>query len=114
GGEAIGKILQQASDTFDPKAPSKTIPLLLQAYDRLDQLGASGTWGQHPWPAVKLRDLQNAIKACAGLSIDVAAGDSSVTAGASIPVSVSVINRSDYPFTLSMVASRYADPSKAM
>jgi hypothetical protein len=59
-------------------------------------------------------DLQSAIKACAGLSIDVAAGDSSVTAGGSIPVSVSVINRSDYPFTLSMVASRYADPSKGM
>ena len=43
-----------------------------------------------------------------------AAGDSSVVAGGSIPVSVSVINRSDYPFTLSMVASRYADPSKAV
>jgi LmbE family N-acetylglucosaminyl deacetylase len=114
GGEAVGKVLQQASDTFDPKNPSKTIPLLLQAYDRLEQLGASGSWGQHPWPVVKLRDLQNAIKACAGLSIDVAAGDSSVTAGGSIPVSVTVINRSDYPFTLSMVASRYADPSKGV
>jgi Uncharacterized proteins, LmbE homologs len=114
GGEAIGKVLQQASDAFDPKNPSKTIPLLLQAYDLLDRLGANGSWTGHPWPEVKLRDLQNAIKACAGISIDVAAGDSSVTAGGSIPVTVSVVNRSDYPFTLSMVASRYADPSKAM
>ena len=114
GGEAVGKTLQQASDTFDPKNPSKTIPLLLQAYDLLERLGAGGEWSSHPWPGVKMKDLQNAIKACAGLSIDVAAGDSSVTAGGSIPVSVTVVNRSDYPFTLSMVASRYADPSKAM
>jgi len=114
GGEAIGKVLQQASDTFDPKNPSKTIPLLLQAYDLLDRLSASAAWSSHPWATVKMRDLQAAIRACAGISIDIAAGDSSVTAGSTIPVSVSVINRSDYPFTLAMVASRYADPSKAV
>ena len=114
GGEAIGKVLQQASDTFDPKNPAKTIPLLLQAYDLLDRLRAGGAWVNTPWTDVKTRDLQNAIRACAGISIDVAAGDSSVTAGSSIPVSVTVINRSDYPFSLSMVASRYADPSKGV
>jgi len=114
GGEAIGKVLQEAWDSFDPKNPAKTIPLLLQAYDLLDRLRAGGAWANTPWTDVKTRDLQNAIRACAGLSIDVAAGDSSVTAGSSIPVSVTVINRSDYPFTLSMVASRYADPSKGV
>jgi LmbE family N-acetylglucosaminyl deacetylase len=114
GGEAVGKVLQQASDTFDPKNPSKSIPLLLQAYDLLDRLGANAAWSTHPWVTVKMRDLQAAIRACAGLSIDVAAGDSSVSAGSTIPVSVTVVNRSDYPFTLSMVASRYADPSKAV
>jgi LmbE family N-acetylglucosaminyl deacetylase len=114
GGEAVGKVLQQASDTFDPKNPSKTIPLLMQAYDLLDRLGAGGVWNNHPWPEIKMRDLQAVIRACAGLSIDVAAADSSVTAGSAVPVSVTVVNRSDYPFTLSMVASRYADPSKGV
>jgi len=114
GGEAIEKVLQQASDSFDPKNPAKTIPLLLQAYDLLDRLRAGGAWASTPWADVKQRDLLNAIRACAGISIDVAAGDSSVTAGSTIPVSVSVVNRSDYPFTLSMVASRYADPSKGV
>jgi LmbE family N-acetylglucosaminyl deacetylase len=114
GGDAIGKVLQQASDSFDPKSPAKTIPLLLQAYDLLDRLRAGGAWASTPWADVKQRDLLNAIRACAGISIDVAAGDSSVTAGSSIPVSVSVVNRSDYPFNLSMVASRYADPSKGV
>jgi len=114
GGEDIGKVLQQASDSFDPKNPSKTIPLLLQAYDLLDRLSANAAWSAHPWATVKMRDLQAAIRACAGISIDISAGDSSVSAGSTIPVSVSVINRSDYPFTLAMVASRYADPSKAV
>jgi LmbE family N-acetylglucosaminyl deacetylase len=114
GGEAVGKVLQEASDSFDPKNPSKSIPLLLQAYDLLDRLSANAAWSSHPWAAVKMRDLQAAIRACAGISIDVAAGDSSVTAGSAIPVSVTVINRSDYPFTLAMVASRFADPSKAV
>jgi len=114
GAESIGKVLQEASDNFDPKNPAKTIPLLLQAYDLLDRLRAGGAWANTPWTDVKMRDLQAAIRACAGISIDVAAGDSSVTAGSSIPVSVTVINRSDYPFTLSMVASRYADPSKGV
>ncbi|MGH9424439.1 MAG: hypothetical protein ACRD3J_30990, partial [Thermoanaerobaculia bacterium] len=114
GGEAIGKVLQQASDTFDPKNPSKTIPLLLQAYDLLGRLGGVGPWSGRSWIDVKFRDLMSAIRACAGLSIDASAGDSFVTAGNSIPVSVTVVNRSDYPFTLSMVASRYADPSKGM
>jgi len=114
GGDTVGKVLQQASDSFDPKSPAKTIPLLLQAYDLLDRLRAGGTWASTPWADVKQRELLNAIRACAGISIDVAAGDSSVTAGSTIPVSVSVVNRSDYPFTLSMVASRYADPSKGV
>jgi LmbE family N-acetylglucosaminyl deacetylase len=114
GGDAVGKVLQQASDSYDPKSPAKTIPLLLQAYDLLDRLRAGGAWAASPWADVKQRDLLNAIRACAGISIDVAAGDSSVTAGNSIPVSVSVVNRSDYPFNLSMVASRYADPSKGV
>ena len=114
GGDAIGKVLQQASDSFDTKNPARTIPLLLQAYDLLDRLRAGGAWASTPWADVKQRDLLNAIRACAGISIDVSAGDSSVTAGSAIPVSVSVINRSDYPFNLSMVASRYADPSKGV
>src|SRR6185436_6959505 len=35
GGEAVGKILQQAADSFDPKNPSASIPLLLQALEQM-------------------------------------------------------------------------------
>jgi hypothetical protein len=112
----VGKVLQQAADTFDPHAPQKTIPLLLQASDLLDRLGASAAWQPriNPWIEVKRRELVDAIRACAGLSIDVAASDSAVVPGGEIPLSVSVVNRSDYPFGLQMVASRYANPSKGV
>jgi LmbE family N-acetylglucosaminyl deacetylase len=116
GGDAVGKVLQQAADTFDQNNPSKTLPLLLQAYDLMDRLGATEAWSPkvNPWLEVKRRELLEAIRACAGISIDVAAADSSVTPGAAINVSVTVINRSDYPFTLQTIGSRYADPSKGV
>lgn len=116
GGEAIGKTLQQAADTFDPSSPQKSIPLLLQAWELLDRLGASDAWSPraNPWIEVKRHDLLEAIRGCAGLAIDVSASDSTVVPGAEIPVSVTVVNRSDYPFTLQTVGSRYANPSKGV
>jgi LmbE family N-acetylglucosaminyl deacetylase len=115
GGETVGKVLEEAAATFDPAHPSKTIPLLLQANELLDRLGATPAWAPdvNPWIAVQRRELLEAIKGCAGLAIDVNAADSAVTPGGEIPVSVTVINRSDYPFILSTVASLYANPGKA-
>ena len=116
GGENVGKILQQAADTFDLRSPEKSIPVLLQAADALDRLGASPAWSARvtPWIDVKRRELLEAIRGCAGLSIDVAAADSSVVPGGELPISVSVVNRSEYPLTLQMVASLYANPSKGV
>src|SRR5205085_65196 len=115
GGDAVGKLLQQASDSFDPKDPAKSIPTLLLAYDQLDRLGAMNAWlpNVNPWIDVKRQELLDVIRACAGIAIDVSAADSSMVPGGEIPVSVTVLNRSDYPFILSTVATRYANPGKA-
>jgi LmbE family N-acetylglucosaminyl deacetylase len=116
GGERVGKLLQQASDEFDAKQPSKSLPVLLQAWDELDRLGATESWSPrvNPWIDVKRRELLNAIRGAAGLSIDVSATESSVVPGGEIPVNVTVVNRSDYPFVLSTVGSRYGNPSKGV
>jgi LmbE family N-acetylglucosaminyl deacetylase len=115
GGEAVGKLLQQAYDTFDPKHPEKTIPTLLNALEGLDRIGATGPWAPtaNPWIEVKRNEIMDAVRACAGIAIDVSASDSSVVAGGEIPVTVTVVNRSDYPFSLSTVATLYANPGKA-
>src|SRR5205085_9726521 len=115
GGDAVGKLLQQASESFDPKDPAKSIPTLLLAYDQLDGLGAMNAWlpNVNPWIDVKRQELLDVIRACAGIAIDVSAADSSMVPGGEIPISVTVLNRSDYPFIFSTVATRYANPGKA-
>jgi LmbE family N-acetylglucosaminyl deacetylase len=115
GGDAVGAILKQAADSFNPDKPSASVPLLMQALDALTRLGATPEWdpSHNPWLAVKKRELLDAIRDCAGLAIDIAAGDSAVVPGGEIPVSVTVVNRSDYPFRLAMIGSLYASPSKA-
>jgi LmbE family N-acetylglucosaminyl deacetylase len=115
GGEAVGAILEEAYRTFDPKNPSATIPLLLRADAELTRLGASPAWSPraNPWIEVKRRDLGEAIRACAGMSIDVNAADSFVTPGSDIGLTTTVVNRSTAPFRLDAVGSLYGDPSKA-
>ena len=115
GAEKVGSLLQRAADTFDPKKPAASVPLLMQALSALWQAKANASWSPNnmPWLASKERELLDAIRDCAGIAIDVAAADSAVTPGSELPVSVTVVNRSDYPFRLSMVGSAYAQPSQA-
>ena len=115
GGEKVGAILQRAASTFDENKPQATVPILIEALRALEQLRADPEWSEQrkPWIETKQRDLLDAIRDCAGIAIDVAASDSTVVEGGELPVSVTVVNRSDYPFRLSMVASLYANPSKA-
>ncbi|HEY0144059.1 MAG TPA: PIG-L family deacetylase [Thermoanaerobaculia bacterium] len=111
GGEPVGRLLTQAANSFDASKPAASIPTLMEALQLLERLAAS--WKDNPYYEVKHAELLNAIRDCAGLAIDVSASDSTVVAGAEIPVSVTVVNRSDYPFQLSVVASPFAAPGKA-
>lgn len=115
GGEKLAELLKRANDSFDEKNPAATVPVLIEALRALEQLRATPAWSDRnmPWLEDKKSDLLDAIRDCAGIAIDVAAADSAVTPGGKLPVSVTVVNRSDYPFRLSMVASRFAQPSQA-
>ena len=115
GGERVGTILQRAADTFDPDKPDASVPVLIEAWSALEQLMARPEWSvvEKPWLAEKQRDLLAAIRDAAGIAIDVSAKESVVTPGAELPLSVTVVNRSDYPFRLAMVASIHGNPSKA-
>ncbi len=111
GGESIGAILKKAADTFDENKPANSVPLLIDALNALARLRATPEWSRQnkPWLDKKEQDILQAIRDCAGIAIDIAASDSTVTAGGELPVSVTVVNRSDYPFRLSMVGSPYAE-----
>lgn len=115
GGEKVGPILEKAAATFDANDPSATVPLLIEAYREIESLRGAPEWSDSskPWIEGKKLDILQAIRDCAGIAIDVAASDSTVVEGGEVPVSVTVVNRSNYPFRLSMVASRFASPGQA-
>lgn len=113
GGEQLSVLLKKAADNFDQDEPQKSVPALVDAYKVAVQLAARPEWIQRPWIHQKVTDISNAIRDCAGIAIDVAASDSTVTRGAELPVSVTVVNRSDYPFRLSMIGSVYATKNPA-
>lgn len=115
GGELAGSILEEAAESFDPKHPQRSIPILLRAWLALEQLSAQPEWSalRKPWLPGKRLELLEIIRDVAGIAIDVSAADSAVTPGGELPLTVTVVNRSDHPFRLSVVGSLHAKPSKA-
>ncbi len=68
GGEAVGELLQQAYQNFNPEQPSAIVPTLLQAHQALGKL-PDGHWKQ-----VKTQELTTVIQACLGLYAEVRSG----------------------------------------
>ena len=98
GGEAVGKILEEAARSYDPAAPHKLLPLLLRAHDAMSKLPAEDVW-----VGVKRRELLEVIRACAGLWVEAVASDFAVTPGGEAQVSVTAVNRSDFPLRVESV-----------
>lgn len=94
GSEAVSQTLQQAYETFKPENPAASLPLLLQAYNQLQQLPKDNHWIN-----VKQNELTEAIAACAGLWYEANALTYASTPGDSVRVNVSAVNRSDFPVT---------------
>jgi LmbE family N-acetylglucosaminyl deacetylase len=115
GGEKIGAHLEKIAADFKPDDPQASVRPLIQAYAMLEQLRAHTPWSSvnRPWIETKRLELLGVIRDAAGIAIDVSAAESAVTSGGELPVTVTVVNRSNHPFRLSMVASLYAQPSKA-
>jgi LmbE family N-acetylglucosaminyl deacetylase len=94
GGAAVGQILSEAARTFSPEDPAKTIPLLLKARPLIAKMSADGGLA-----ALKLRELDEAIAACAGLWVDANADRATAVPGSSIRAALTVVNRSKFPMT---------------
>jgi hypothetical protein len=96
GGAAVKSILQEASDTFIPEQPEKTIPLLLKARPLIASI-------KDPWATLKLQELDETIALCAGLFLDASADRYAVSPGESLQVSFEATNRSQFPLALTGV-----------
>ena len=93
GGAQVRTILAEASRTFQPDHPERTIPLLLKAEPLIAAL-------HDPWAAEKLRELHETIALCSGLWLDANATEYQAVPGSTIEVSYTALNRSDFPIAL--------------
>jgi LmbE family N-acetylglucosaminyl deacetylase len=94
GGSAIGVILSKVEREFDFRAPSKSIPELLRAYQLLQKLD------ENHWKPIKLEAIRNIIASCAGLYLEAVAERQDASPGDAIKISVEAINRSDVSMVL--------------
>ncbi|MEX1140486.1 MAG: PIG-L family deacetylase [Bacteroidota bacterium] len=89
GGVPVGRIIRQARDAFDMDNPAKIIPILLKAVEELKKLSGD------PWIEIKRREIAEVILGCAGVWIEANASDYSASPGQRVPITTTVITRSN-------------------
>jgi LmbE family N-acetylglucosaminyl deacetylase len=99
GGGEIGAILYSVEQNFDFVNPSKHLPKLLEAYQKIQQLE-----DKH-WRGIKEKQILEIIKAAAGLYLEASAVSSSGTPNSSIDVNFEVLNRSNANIELRSITS---------
>lgn len=88
GGGEIGDILYEVEKNFDFANPSKHLPALLTAYEKIRLLEDSH------WATIKTTQIKEIIEACAGLYLEVSATSASATPNTTIELNIEVLNRS--------------------
>ena len=93
GGAAVGAILAEALQAFEPAHPEKIIPQLEKARSLVSAMS-------DPLARVKLEELDETIAQCAGLWIDAQARAPEMVPAAYLSVTTTIINRSPAAVTL--------------
>ncbi len=94
GSARVARLLEKARDEYRPTHPEAILPTLFEAYAAMEPL-------DDPWVPVKRAELVKAIELAAGLWIDAAAKRWDATPGSSLGMTLTVINRSQFPLTWS-------------
>ena len=93
-GKAIGQILKAVEKNYDFTDPAASLPALLKAYPLVAKIK------DNYWKDLKLKELTNIIKYCAGLYIEATTGSQTATADQEMEVNLEAINRSKVPMQL--------------
>ena len=93
GAEDLTKKLHEITTSFDAGKPEMSIPLLLAVRPKIAAM-------KNEWAATKLRELDEAVALCSGLTIEAIAAQPRVAAGGTLEVNASVLNRSKVPARL--------------
>lgn len=97
GGKEIGEILYEIEKNFDFINPSKHLPKLLEAYQKVQLLD------DKYWREIKEKQLLEIIEACTGLHLEVSAESSSGNPNEKISVNFELVNRSTIPVQLTSI-----------
>ncbi len=108
GSQRVKEFLFEAERDFDQENPSKSLPILVKAYKELSLLPSSY------WKEVKLNELKNVIRSCAGIWLECISTDKSATIGDEVNLNASIVNRSSYPINLKSIKLNFVDSTVTM
>ncbi len=89
GTEAVLRAVEEASIGFDARAPHRSIPALLRVHEALSALPDT-----NPWKAIKLRETEALVAACAGLFLEARARETTGVPGHPVALNLVALNRS--------------------
>lgn len=97
GTEKVIQAVEEAVSGFNPRAPHLSIPSLLRVHEALSALP-----DDNPWKALKLREAEELVAACAGLFLEARAEEEAAVPGGQVALNVVALNRS--PARLELVS----------
>jgi LmbE family N-acetylglucosaminyl deacetylase len=90
GGAAVGEIVKQALDSFVPARPEALLPQLVKARPLIAAIVAAT---KDPLAEQKLKELDETIALCSGLSLEAQSDKAAVSPGATLRVNFTAIQR---------------------
>ena len=89
GTEQVVRAIDEAVSGFDARAPHRSIPALLRVHEALSALPED-----NPWKALKLRETEALVAACAGLFLEARAAEATAVPGSQVSLNLVAVNRS--------------------
>jgi LmbE family N-acetylglucosaminyl deacetylase len=99
GGAGVEALVTKAIATYDHEKPYNSIPALLQIRKAIEKL-QPGVWRTR-----KLKEVNELIKACAGLFVEVTASQYYVAPGEEVKLTFEIVNRSPSNVTLKSISA---------
>jgi LmbE family N-acetylglucosaminyl deacetylase len=103
GAAPVAALIEKARQDFNLERPSDVVPVLLKAREQMIRL-------DHPWAAIKLAETDELIAEAAGLWLDANAARHAVSPGGELKITLTAVNRSNQPVTLTSIHLPHAAP----
>jgi LmbE family N-acetylglucosaminyl deacetylase len=103
GSEDISSLLQQADKNYDFENPAKILPILIKAYQALQNLK------DNYWADIKSKELLDVIKSCSGIWLEAVTDENLLSPGSETIVKTGFVNRSDFPLILKSIHVDYQE-----